>query len=50
MRSGLEGGRETAAGGGHGDVSGVTTLSKEGRRGQPGKQGRTPQHGFWLFL
>lgn len=25
--------------GGHGDEGGVTTLSKEGGRGQPGKQG-----------
>ena len=49
MRSGLQGGRDSGRGR-HGDVSGVTTLSKEGRCGQPGKQGQTPQHGFWLFL
>lgn len=39
MCSGVEGGRETGPGTGHGDVSGVTTLSKEGGCGQPGKQG-----------
>ena len=33
------GGQQRDSGwGGHGDVSGVTTLSKEGGRGQPGKQ------------